>query len=321
MTYLSAMPQTATSWEEICYPVDSVLLADMLPEYDIIATDRQQLIVGKPPGHRKTIFGIQSTGYTIIPNEMIRQAVDSLFSQYELQIKHTITGEFSISIILPEELPIGGERLKRSIIITNGYNGKTPFSIQGRTLTADSGLPSGSMYRAVCQNGLMGWADSFTELAHYQEWLRGQLPGAFRGQQSKGRSSNSPEALPQLRRPKGNRKIDLEALQQQLTDLLTAVAREQLTLTALVYELFQKKSTTRNDENLLSSLPIPVQLARQARERLRIEQSLLGVTPSYWLMYNAVNYALFNARSSLTLNDRYKLDEKVFHQFAALAFN
>ena len=321
MTYLSAMPQTATSWEEICYPVDSVLLADMLPEYDIIATDRQQLIVGTPPGHRKTIFGIQSSGYTIIPNEMIRQAVDSLFSQYELQIKHTITGEFSISIILPEELAIGGERLKRSIIVTNGYNGKTPFSIQGRTLTADNGLPGGSMYRAVCQNGLMGWADSFTELSHYQDWLRGQLPGAFKGQQRKSDASMKPEALPQLRRPKGNRKIDFEALQQQLTDLLSSVTQQDLTLTAMVYEYFQKKSMTRKEENLLSSLPIPVQLARQARERLRIEQSLLGVTPSYWLMYNAGNYALFNARSSLTLNDRYKLDEKVFHQFAALAFN
>ncbi|MDR6804786.1 hypothetical protein J2Y45_002906 [Dyadobacter sp. BE34] len=321
MTYLSAMPQTATSWEEICYPVDSVLLADMLPEYDIIATDRQQLIVGTPPGHRKTIFGIQSSGYTIIPNEMIRQAVDSLFTQYELQIKHTITGEFSISIILPEELPIGGEHLRRSIIVTNGYNGKTPFTIQGRTLTADNGLPGGSMYRAVCQNGLMGWADSFTELGHYQEWLRGHLPGTFKGQQKKSGSSGSLEALPQLRRPKGNRKIDLDALQQQLADLLSSVTQENLTLTAMVYEHFQKKSMTRKEENVLSSLPIPVQLARQARERLRIEQNLLGVTPSYWLMYNAVNYALFNARSSLTLNDRYKLDEKVFHQFAALAFN
>ncbi|WP_353718998.1 hypothetical protein [Dyadobacter sp. 676] len=78
---------------------------------------------------------------------------------------------------------------------------------------------------------------------------------------------------------------------------------------------------TRKDENLLRHLPIPVQLARQALERLRIEQRLLGAAPSYWLMYNAVNYALFNARSSLTLNDRYKLDEKVFHQFAALALN
>ncbi|PSL31520.1 hypothetical protein [Dyadobacter jiangsuensis] len=321
MTYLTAMPQTATSWEEICYPVDSVLLSDMLPEYDIIATDRQQLIVGTPPGHRKTIFGIQSSGYTIIPNQMIRQAVDNLFDQYELQIKHTITGEFSISIILPEELPIGGERLKRSIIVTNGYNGKTPFSIQGRTLTADNGLPGGSMYRAVCQNGLMGWADSFTELDHYQDWLRGKLPGAFKGQQRKSGASGSPDALPQLRRPKGNRKIDLDALQQQLIDLLSSVTQQDLTLTAMVYEYFQKKSMSRKEENLLSSLPIPVQLARQARERLRIEQNLLGVAPSYWLMYNAVNYALFNARSSLTLNDRYKLDEKVFHQFAALAFN
>ncbi|WP_353718999.1 hypothetical protein [Dyadobacter sp. 676] len=211
MTYLSAIPQTATSWEEICYPVDSVLLADMLPEYDIIATDRQQLIVGKPYGHRKTVFGIQSAGYTVIPNAMIRQAVDNLFERYELQIKHTITGEFSISIILPEELAIGGEHLKRSVIVTNGYNGKTPFSVQGRTL-ADGGLFTGSMYRAICQNGLMGWADSFSELAHYQDWLRGHP--ASKSHRRAGSSSGEP--LPQLRKQKGNRKIDLGMLPEAI---------------------------------------------------------------------------------------------------------
>jgi hypothetical protein len=59
---------------------------------------------------------------------------------------------------------------------------------------------------------------------------------------------------------------------------------------------------------------------KQARERLRLEERLLNSPPSCWLLYNAVNYALFTARSSLTLNDRYRLDERVFHHLAAQAY-
>jgi hypothetical protein len=92
------------------------------------------------------------------------------------------------------------------------------------------------------------------------------------------------------------------------------------TLTATVYEHLQQTVLSRTDEGLLRKLPIPVQLAKQAQERLRLEERMLGAFPSYWLMYNAVNHALFNARSSLTLNDRYKLDERVFHQLAATSF-
>ncbi len=47
---------------------------------------------------------------------------------------------------------------------------------------------------------------------------------------------------------------------------------------------------------------------------------MLNTPASYWLLYNAVNYALFTGRSSLTLNDRYRLDERVFHHLATHAF-
>lgn len=322
MTYLSAVPQAATTWDEICYPVESIMLGDLLPEYDIVASDRQQLIVGEPFGQRKTVFGIQSAGYTIIPNHLIRLAVDRLFTGYELQIKHTVTGEFSISIILAEELAIGEEHLRRSIIVTNGYNGKTPFSIQGRTLTSDLGQSAGSMYRALCQNGLVGWADSFADLGHYQNWLSGQSPGAARSAQGKAKPAASLDQPAQLRKQKGYQSAD--ELELLLVESLSGLHRElkrQPALTAMVYEHLQRKQVTREDERILRSLPIPAQLARQAYDRMRIEQRLLGGTASYWLMYNAVNYALFTARSSLTLNDRYKLDERVFHQLAAMALS
>ena len=70
----------------------------------------------------------------------------------------------------------------------------------------------------------------------------------------------------------------------------------------------------------MRTLPVPVQLVKQARERLRLEERMLNTPTSYWLLYNAVNYALFTGRSSLTLNDRYRLDERVFHHLALQAY-
>jgi hypothetical protein len=323
MTYISAQPQLSNSWDDICYPVHPVWLADILPDYDIMATDRQQLITGEPHHGRKTVFGIQSADYTIIPNMLIREVVDKLFSDYSLQIKHTITGEFSIGIIFPEELSIGGERLQRSMILNNSYNGKTPFSIQGQTMTSmlDHGSVTGSsMYREICKNGLMGWADSFIELPAYRQWLQQGNRDKARKQVQKSRPS-----IQQVQKDPGIRKIHHsrltpELFKEQLHELLLKQRDTKPTLTAAVYEHFQQKPVTRADEDLLKALPIPVQLAKQAQERLRLEERLLGSDPSYWLMYNAVNHALFNARSSLTLNDRYKLDEQVFHQLAASSF-
>jgi hypothetical protein len=320
MTYISAQPHLTNSWDDICYPVNPVWLADILPDWDIVATDKQQLVVGQPAGGRKTIFGIQSADYAIIPNTLIREVVDQLFRDYTLEIKYTTTGEFSINVILPQQLAIGGEQLQRSMIITNSYNGKTPFSVQGKTLTAlldDKSSPGTSMYRAVCQNGLMGWADSFIELSDYLRWLKDHPQG-----KDKGAAKNAPNAKLQSKKSPGMRKIHQsmmtpELFQEQLYRLLATQTQQKPTLTATVYERLQQQSAGRVDEKMLKALPIPVQLAKQAHERLKLEQRLLGEDSTYWLMYNAVNHALFNARSSLTLNDRYKLDERVFHQLAA----
>lgn len=324
MTYISAQPYFSTSWDDICYPVEPVWLADVLPDYDIMATDRQQIIVGKLAQGRKTIFGIQSADYAIIPNAVIRQVVDELFPSYTLQIKYTVTGEFSITIIFPEALSIGGELLHRSLILTNSYNGKTPFSIQGQTLTAmlaDTSQRGSSLYRALCQNGLMGWADPFAELSVYRHWLKDLSKGKEKKQPAKGTVStkkNIPTAST-VRKIQHSR-ITPELFRQQLHGLLSDHLLAEPSLTTNIYETFHERDITKADDGLLRTLPIPVQLAKQAQERLRYEQHLLGSEPSYWLMYNAVNYALFNARSSLTLNDRYRLDERVFHHLAARSF-
>jgi len=323
MTYLSAQPYVTDSWDDICYPVNPVWLSDILPDYDIIATDRQQLVVGEPAGGRKTVFGIQSADYAIIPNVLVKEVVDKLFTNYTLQIKHTSTGEFSISVIFPQQISIGGESVQRSIILTNSYNGKTPFTIQGQTLTSmmdHTAAVGSSIYRDLCKNGLMGWADSFLELSVYQNWLT----QTSSGKEKKKTVKNAPAAKQQ--KADGNfRKIhhsrlSPELFQEQLHQMLISQVPNQPTLTETVYEHLQQRTLKKADENILKTLPIPVQLAKQAHERLRFEQRLLGTNPSYWLMYNAVNHALFNARSSLTLNDRYKLDERVFHQIAASSF-
>ena len=324
MTYISAQPELSTAWEDICFPVEPLLLSDLLPDYDIMATDRQKLIVGQLAGGRKTLFGIQSADYTIIPNRAIQEVVDELIPDYQLLIKHTNTGEFSISIILPASLLVGTEQLQRSLTITNSYNGKTPFSIQGQSLTAllDPSTHLGSsVYRNVCQNGLLGWADSFTDLVTYKTWLGHWAKGSQKTTSAKTLSAPS---RPQRSAP-DIRKLHQSALtiplfQQQLHELLVDHLTTGTTLTATVYDHFLQTNMAGIHENVLQKLPVPVQLIKQARERLRLEERLLNSPPSCWLLYNAVNYALFTARSSLTLNDRYRLDERVFHHLAAQAY-
>jgi len=299
-------------------------LADLLPGYDIIATDRQQLIVGHIPGGRKTLFGIQSADYTVVPNAAIKEVIDELVPEYQLVVKHTVTGEFSICIVLPHTVQIGDETIHRSLTLTNSYNGKTPFSIQGQSLATllDPATRLGSsLYRNLCQNGLMGWADPFSGLGEYQTWLEQNTGGRKKNQPPK--SNMPPERTRQTRSEIRNihhSALTIEVFQEHLRDLISEHLSTKHTLTVKVYDHFQKTAPAAVDTALLKELPIPTQLAKQALDRLRLEERMLEAKLSYWLLYNAVNYALFTARSSLTFNDRYRLDERVFHQLAAHSF-
>ncbi len=324
MTYISAQPQLTESWDEVCYPIEPVWLSDLLPDHDIIATDRQQLIVGQLPGGRRTLFGIQSADYTIIPNQAIREVVDELIPDYQLQIKYTSTGEFSITIVLPTSLSVGNEILQRSLIVTNSYNGKTPLSIQGQSLTAllDPATHLGSsLYRNVCQNGLLGWADPFVNLNNYRTWLKkGEKDGRKAPATKRKTPRQTQRTVPDIRQLHHST-LTVAVFQEHLRDLLLDHLTTPPTLTTIIYDQFQRETTTTLiNEDLLRTLPVPVQLVKQARERLRLEERILNAPTSYWLLYNAVNYALFTGRSSLTLNDRYRLDERVFHQLALRAY-
>jgi len=324
MTYISTEPRVTGNWNDICYPIGSEWLTDLLPDYDIIATDRQQLVVGQMPGGRKTLFGIQSADYTFVPNAAIREVIDGLLADYQLVAKHTVTGEFSICIVLPDTVQIGGEAIHRSLTLTNSYNGKTPFSIQGQSLMTvlDPATRLGSsLYRDLCQNGLMGWADPFSDLPAYRSWL-GQWTSEFKKKglpARKGVPERTRQARSDIRNIHHN-SLTIERFQEHLHALLVEHLATTANLTTEVYAHLTRTGVPLSDETLLKSLPIPVQLAKQARERLRLEERLLEAEPSYWLLYNAVNYSLFTARSSLTLNDRYRLDERVFHQLAAHSF-
>ena len=324
MTYISAQPRLTDSWDDICYPVQPVWLTDLLPDYDIVATDRQQLIVGQVKGGRNTIFGIQSADYAIIPNAVIRDVVDALIPQYTLLIKYTPTGEFNINIVLPDVFMLGGEPLQRCLILTNSYNGKTPFSIQGQSLMAlldpKVALRS-SMFRNLCQNGLLGWADHFDLLSTYQTWLAQWSGESAKGRASKNRptENRSDRPGPAIRKIHHSQ-LTIDVFRQHLHNLLVDHLKPELTLTTSVYSQLQQTHMPGRNNEFLRELPIPVQLAKQAYERLRTEEQLLKTAPSNWLLYNAVNYALFTSRSSLTLNDRYRLDERVFHHLAARSY-
>jgi hypothetical protein len=323
MTYISAQPLLTESWDEICYPVKPIWLTDLLPDYDIVATDRQQLVAGEWLDGRKTLFGVQSADYTIIPNSAIREVVDELLVDYRLLIKYTTTGEFTIMIILPATQSIGQERLQQSLILTNSYNGRTPFSIQGQTLTslleATPQLGS-SLYRSVCQNGLLGWADAFSTISDYQQWLGEWAKGRAKGKGALQAAQSLPTRSGGDIRKVHHRSLTIERFQGYLRELLQAHLSSPIRLTPTVYHQLQQVALTGKQETLLRGLPIPAQLAKQARDRLRLEERLLDTSASYWLLYNAVNYALFTSRSSLTLNDRYRLDERVFHQLASQVY-
>ncbi len=72
-------------------------------------------------------------------------------------------------------------------------------------------------------------------------------------------------------------------------------------------------------KKLMQDVGLPAMLARTALERLEKEERELETPANLWLAYNAVNFALFNSRSSLTINDRYRTDETAFHHLATLS--
>jgi hypothetical protein len=322
MTFVSTSLERANKWDQICFPVRTLPLTDLLPEgYELLATDRQTAVVGEREPGRFEVFALQGKDYSLIPNQVIRGVVDSCIEDYTLDIYYSDRGEFSITIILPEQVSVGEERLFKSLIINNSYSGKTPFTLQGATL---QGQPAGtariSFYRSVCSNGLTGWADDFTSLEEYLGWLRAGRPRRVRETvpATAGPRPSRGEEDGLLAKKIPHKRLDMEWFGQHVSGIIRRFLAQESSVTAQVYGRLAQTASPGQAPGLIAEVGIPKQLARQAVERLRKEEKLLRTDSNLWLVYNAINYSLLNSRSSLTITDRYEWDEKALHHLAAL---
>jgi hypothetical protein len=318
MTFISTSLEQVHTWEDICFPVEAVQLTSLLPEgYELLASDRQTAIIGETRVGHKDIFALQSKEYSLIPNELIRSTIDDCLSDYSLDIRYTTQGEFSITIILPDKVSIGSEQLYKSIIINNSYNGKMPFTIQGTSIRLhDEKRVRISYYREICSNGLMGWVDDFMSMQDYLNWLAAGQPKKYKNSLQhqvtiENKQHQQKEEL--LQKRFSHKGLKIEWFKEFLINELQKFLNYPSSLTALVYQRLADCSFSKDTGLMITDTGIPKMLAKQAQDRLRKEEKLLGVKPNLWLVYNAVNYALFNSRSSLTINDRYRLDESALH--------
>lgn len=330
MASVSTTPQKTDLWSEICFPVESVKLSEFMPGFEILPSDRQQVIIGYPSDVKRVVYAIQSSDYSIVPNDLLRDVITSHIPKHEVKVKFTNTGEFNISIITPDEIKVGNERLYRNLIINNSYNGKSPFTMQGTIVNSDTVSENGvrvSYYRQVCENGLMGWADEFLEMDAYLNWLLAGKPKKFQDAKKvkesvETRTTTTTDVDQILHKKLHHYRLDMEHLRLHLGKVIDQFMKHKGSLTAKVYErLFKTPVDASSVEQLTKRVSIPVQLVKQAQERLQIEERLLRSEPTMWLLYNAFNYSLMNSRASLSIADRYALDEKVFHELTHQALN
>jgi len=311
MTFVSTSLERADKWEQICFPVQTLQLSELLPAtYELLATDRQMAIVGESEPGNFQVFALQGKDYSLIPNTILREVVDSCIEDYTLDIHYSGRGEFSIAIILPQQVSVGQEQLYKSLILNNSYSGKTPFTIQGTTLQGQQGRTRLSYYRQLCANGLMGWADDFTSLGQYQNWLGAGKP--------KKPAELGFTKVGMIHKKVSHKKVDLSWFSQYLGEVIENFLSQESSVTAQVYSLLAQVAPPKQVQELIVETGLPKQLAKVAMERLRKEEKLLKTEPTLWLVYNAINYSLLNSRSSLTIGDRFELDEKSLHHLASL---
>ncbi len=313
MTVVSTSLERANKWEQICFPVLTLPLAQLLPaQYELLATDRQTAIVGESEPGSFQVFALQGKDYSLIPNKVLQEVIDSCIADYSLNIHFSGRGEFSIAIILPQPVQIGQEQVYKTLILNNSYTGKTPFTIQGTTLKEDPGGKTRvSFYRQLCANSLMGWADDFSSLEQYQSWL---------GSGKRGKVSHFDMDTTSVEPKKiSHKKLNLFSFEQYLKEVINSFLSQTSSVTAQVHNLLTQVSPPKQVQELIVETGIPKQVAKIAMERLRKEEKLLKTESSLWLVYNAINYSLLNSRSSLTISDRYELDKKALHHLAALA--
>jgi hypothetical protein len=323
MSDRSTTLERSSQWDEICFPVSTVQLSSLLPgEYALLANDRRMAIVGETVKGRKNIYALQSEEYSLIPNSLLRSVLDDCVNEYSLDIQYTDRGEFSIHVILPDMISIGDERLYKSMIINNSYSGKAPFTLQGTVINARKETSMRvSYYRKICKNGLMGWVDDFMSMDDYLQWLLAGKPKKY--QDAKEVKTTVKEDIVEtkkvlLNKKFSHRQLDLDWFSAYLQAAIMRFLAQESALTAQVYERLGKKATPDEVQPLMIEIGLPKMLAREAEARLRQEEKELKTDRNMWLLYNAINYALFNSRTSLNINDRYLMDEKALHHLTTL---
>ena len=335
------MSATSTSfsrtddWEHICFPVAVQAFSDIATGYTVAATDRQRLVVGQPQPGQNVIYAVQSNEYTLIPNTVIRDVVQAVVGpSATLDARMSPLGEFSLNVIIPgHSLTIGNHRdtLHKNIMIQNSYNGKAPFRIQGSQLAKSfkkvrETRMKVSYYRLVCSNGLMGWSDDFLSMDEYLAWLLKGQPKKYvdtnrvRTTIDEGYDLLTEEEELLLNRRFNHKGLDLDWFGRMLERMLIDFVAAKGSLTHQVYQQFaQHPITPANGQQLLIDAKLPKMLARQAISRMHEEERLLDTGANLWLLYNGANYVLNNQQSSLSMSDRSRQDEAIFHRLAAVA--
>lgn len=309
-----------STWDKICFPVETVALEGLLPEnYHVVATDRQRAIVGQKTDGSNQVFAIQSKSYSLIPNSLIKSVADECLGvDYELSVRYSSQGEFSIGIVLPDSLVIGktgNDTIRKQLTFTNSYNGKTPFTIQGHEMRGiKSAVMRVSYYRQICSNGMMGWADEFISLDEYLHWLTNGMPAnaKVKGLEERFEPKNEEQFL----RIFSHKGINLDKFQQFLVGLVGDFSQiKKESSTSQVYNLMTDLQVTDLEEvtEIVRKVGIPKKLITAALERMELEQRMLQSSANVWLLYNAVNHSLFNQATSMSVQDRFYADERVFH--------
>lgn len=319
--------EKANSWDQICFPVQEEKLQDLLPgSYKLLPSDRQRAIVGYMPDGTQHVFALQSDEYTLISNDLLRSVVDSVANDYTIDARFTGRGDFGINIILPESLKVGNERIYKNLIINNSYTGKSPFNIQGSSIeSTNEEKVKVSYYRQICSNGLMGWADEFMSYEEYFNWLANGQPKKYLDALKEKvehvnieRIKKEEKIMAETFHHKG---LDLEFFKEHLTKILKNFTAQNSSVTGTIYnKLIEVALPTDADiQKVITEAGLPKKLTSLAVERLRFEEKELQTEANLWLLYNAANFALFNGKSALTINERFKADQKAFNNIAEMA--
>lgn len=299
---------TSSSWDTICFPVQSVPVNSVLDDsFRMIPNDRQRLIVGDMPDDKWHIFAVQSPGYSLVPNAIIRDAVAEVAgAEQPVHIRYSRNGEFIINVLLPDQITVSpNDVIQRQLTFTNSYTGKSQFTIQGTEMKrVREQKVRVAYYRQICSNGMMGWADEFVSLEQYLDWLAtGTTPEKVNVKGLEWAYTET-DVTQDLRRIFTHRGINLELFQAFLVQFLRDFMAYARHCPSPVTKLIRRVGVSR-------------QLINAAMERMEVEEQALGTDANAWLLYNGVNHALFNTNSGLALPARFALDERVFHAVAS----